>query len=444
MSDWTKRITDHPFMGALSSAVSYLETLDAPADVAAAADLARVRHVLSTLRSRLAGADPALLLPKPLTALQPTLQAILDTCKAFGQSSQRTHLVNANQHLDSLLVSVAALPLSAATVDNESASSTIESVRRRSEETHRVLLDQVEEARKQASVSVVELTQLRSAIAEQQKRNDAAIAQHQQQHSAAQDERQKQFAKAEAARAEAEQKRTEAFAAGQEARKQEFERVLNALREEASAQEARRANELSEKEAARESRFTKLEADAKLKADTLIAELVKLKARAEELVRVTANTGMVGGYQKNANDERSAARLWKSIAFFAALGLVVFAVLAFVFTTSSSFSWPMFAGRVFVATTFGLLGVYAARLADRHLRAERVHRQAELELASIDPFLVGLPEGEAQQIKKSFAQRAFGRPHPEDAPTDLMPAAGLSVDALGKIVELVRETKRGV
>lgn len=132
------------------------------------------------------------------------------------------------------------------------------------------------------------------------------------------------------------------------------------------------------------------------------------RQRAEELVRVIANTGMVGGYQKIANDERKAANIWQGIAVGAFVCLILFAIFAFAATLGSNVSWQVFVARAFVAATFGLLAAYAARQADRHESVERSSRRLELALASVDPYLVNLPEDIQHRVKQELAMKFFG------------------------------------
>ena len=87
------------------------------------------------------------------------------------------------------------------------------------------------------------------------------------------------------------------------------------------------------------------------------------KTQAEKLVHVIGNTGMVGGYQRVANEERKASRFWKAVAGSSMMGLIGFGIYTFLITAHSGFTWGVFAGRGLVVIGFGILSAYAASLA---------------------------------------------------------------------------------
>ncbi len=137
----------------------------------------------------------------------------------------------------------------------------------------------------------------------------------------------------------------------------------------------------------------------KLKAD---------KDEAERLVGIISMTGMVGGYQKVANQEQSAFKFWRWITLGSMVVLCSFALYAFINATSTEFQAGAFANRIFVTVTLAVLAGYCAFQADRHRRAETINRRMELELASFDPFLATLKDDERNELKKQIADRVFG------------------------------------
>ena len=61
-----------------------------------------------------------------------------------------------------------------------------------------------------------------------------------------------------------------------------------------------------------------------------IKQLELRKGEAEKLVQVIGNTGMVGGYQKVANQERISAWIWHVLTLVFITGLITFASLRFI------------------------------------------------------------------------------------------------------------------
>ena len=152
-----------------------------------------------------------------------------------------------------------------------------------------------------------------------------------------------------------------------------------------------------------------LERDASVYMDTL----KEILQQAQELVFVIANTGMVGGYQRIANQERRASYPWKFIAVASMIGLIVFAVYAFQTTEAEDFRVAQFVARALATSTFGILAAFSARQASKHDENERYNRKMELEIASTDPFLAGLPKDSKNQVKADLAQQLFAQKLPD-------------------------------
>jgi phosphotransferase system glucose/maltose/N-acetylglucosamine-specific IIC component len=106
---------------------------------------------------------------------------------------------------------------------------------------------------------------------------------------------------------------------------------------------------------------------AEERANAAIAVLETRKEEAHKLVQVIGNTGMTGGYQRVADAAHVTAKNWERIAVGAMVGLIAFALYAFLHAVESEFKWGVFAARVFVAITCGILATYAATM-EGHLR----------------------------------------------------------------------------
>lgn len=141
----------------------------------------------------------------------------------------------------------------------------------------------------------------------------------------------------------------------------------------------------------------------------LMDELEKYRKYAQKLVGIIANTGMVSGYQRIANQERRAAIIWNILAIIGMIGLITFAIYSFTYISHDSFNWTILVGRIFVAGSFGAFAAYAARQANIHQQLERYNRKMELELASIDPYLASLPQEVRDYIKGTLAERLFAQ-----------------------------------
>ena len=94
------------------------------------------------------------------------------------------------------------------------------------------------------------------------------------------------------------------------------------------------------------------------------------------------------------------------------LGVIAFAILAFMLTGAAGFSWGAVGGRAFVALAFGVLAAYAAAQADKYQRVERGARKLALELEAIGPFLASLPLEKQVEFKLKIGDRTFGLADP--------------------------------
>jgi hypothetical protein len=124
--------------------------------------------------------------------------------------------------------------------------------------------------------------------------------------------------------------------------------------------------------------------------------------------------------------------------------LVIFAIVAFRDAQQTAIQWGEVGVRVFAALAFGLFGAYAARQAERQEESERHHRRFELELASIDPYLIDFPEEKRQEMKQELAKRMFGQAS-QAPPTSGSRMSGTQVDVIKLLIELTRDlaTKKG-
>lgn len=72
--------------------------------------------------------------------------------------------------------------------------------------------------------------------------------------------------------------------------------------------------------------------------------------------------------------------------------------------------WRVFAFRLGTVIVLAVPAVYAANESSKHRERERLNRKVHLELASIDAYLVLLPEDQRNRIKGNLAEKFFGVP----------------------------------
>ena len=392
MSQFVEQISSHQVFSELEEVTKVLELArDACSGEQGPLDhWDRASAIAAYVRRSLDQADPLLLVPETLARVASSLQQAKNEISGFVSNKNIAHWNNAQAQLNSSLAQLAALPRQ--TSDGiegmkESASSYRTAI---SKWLDAIKADGEEISHLQANL-LKRIDETTSDINVQKQRLDTAIATFQQQFSEAQQARQSEFSTAEQVRAQAavnsENERKESFEEAEEAR---------AVADEKAASEALQ-------------RHNELVLQLTNNGDTIIAALEQQRTHAEKLIGIITDTGMAYGYQKNANEEKQEATVWKMVAS-GSLGLwIVVGVVFLALTYDKDLTWPTVARQFLISTPFILLSGFAALQVSRHQRYERRLRQAELELASIDPFLATLKDEERNAVKREFATRYFGQ-----------------------------------
>ena len=215
------------------------------------------------------------------------------------------------------------------------------------------------------------------------------------------------------------------------AQKTRLDNSLNQFQQAFSEAEAARTQKNAELERERDEKFNDLVAKIQTQAnealktkekqfqdritasdnqlDAYFKELEEQKKKAEELVFAIANTGMVGGYQRNANNQRRSSIIWQVITIASMIFMIYFAINTFnAIKDTENIKFVIFAARFLVIATIGILAAFGIRQVVKHDEKEKFYRGMELELSSIEPYLAGLDEREIQELKILLAKRYFG------------------------------------
>lgn len=394
MNEWVQRIEKHALFGDLESlraAIQSATPLAEAANTTAIEALDRVSRVAEHLGSALSLVDPVLVLPAWLEPLRQGVSQCTACLNNFINDKNAAHLNTANTHADNVLANSAILWQASSPRAEGDVRKAISDFSAHCSALTKNLEQEVEGTKAAATTVRTRLDEFGQEITSQKQRIDAAITQF-----------------------------TQTFNDAETARTAEFSR----LKEEVSSEfdhkrtvwEAEVATAVMNAGKRLDTMYAKGEEGFKTRIDNLDAEgkelLAKLNAQkdeAERLVGIISMTGMVGGYQKVADDERKAFITWRRITLVSMVVLTGFAVYAFIHATSPDFQAGAFANRIFVTVTLAILAGYCAFQADRHRRAEMVNRRMELELASFDPFLATLEDGERNALKKQIADRIFGQ-----------------------------------
>ena len=404
MPQWVELFQNHPVHEQLRAFGSKLAEIEEDENEEPTPEitesLERLKLISNYAKKVFGTLDPFLTPRAALDNINSYLQQATSYCDQYKNDGNAAHLESANGQAEGVLLQLGSIPSIRSNEELEGLSEGIVSFRRSVGQYQRYVSDEREGIEARVEQAKEQLDGVSNNITAQQTRLDEVVSEFQRQFSESEERRRTEFA-------ETEKDQENRFREGEENRATEFRQFV----EEQSAQ--------SEKH---------------------LEDILSQKERADELVYVISNTGMVGGYQKIANDERRVAFRWQVVAVVAFIGLIAFAVFAFVATLGGSVSWQAFGARLFVAVTFGILAAYAASQADRHEYVERTSRRLELALASVDPYLVSLPEETRHEVKQALAMKFFGETPETDQNTPEV--NGTSADLLRMALETINEFAR--
>lgn len=421
MSQWIERVRDHQIFANLAEIRAVVEDAkECSAEEPAFIDYwDRANTIVVHLKSRLEQADPLLITVATLNNLASVIQQAVSELRGFISTKNPQHWLNSLSNLENALSYAAAIPQQSATgIDNmkevaanyrTAVSGWMAAIKKENGNLSNV----------QAALQT-KITEAVTEINAQKQRLDTAIATFQQQFSEAQQARQTEFSVSE-------QERVKTAAQGEKNRQDDFESAENERSESAD-------------KAAQERDKQHAELIAKLRSDSkaILEAMEEFKAHAQKLVGIISETGMAHGYQKTANSERKSAKSWGVVAA-SALGIwIVIGVVFFCLTYDKELTWTAVARQFMISTPFVLLAGFAAMQVSIHQKNERRLRRAELEIASLDPFLATLDDEERNVVKKEFATRYFGQREEESKHESSEPKF---LELLGGMLKLVQDAQ---
>lgn len=173
---------------------------------------------------------------------------------------------------------------------------------------------------------------------------------------------------------------------------------------------------------------------------SLVTKLETKHTEAKKLVNLIGNVGVTGNYQNIANNHKSSANFWRfmAIVFMSVFsGLLVWTIIDL---SADGFDWTKSLIRLIAAAALSYPATYAARESSKHRKLETINRNAELELASINPFIEGLADDKKQIIKEKLVEKYFGNNKNNDF-LDSKDTEGLSIPAIEKLLNAVAKLK---
>ena len=419
MSQWIERIESHGIFKTLDELEHLMEMSSDPNQqelfIIEAWD--RAKAVVLYARQTIAQADPLLIPPVALANIQNTLNQTKAEIESWVLNKNFGHWSNAHSHLDVCLVHLASLP--------RQTPEGIEGMGRAASEYRTsvsglyaaVSADSKDMSKKQFDLQE-KINEANIEVGNQKQRLDTAIATFQQQFSDSQQTQHGEFTSAEQTRATIAQK-------AEEARQATFDEAkkLRAEEDERVAESAAQGHK---------NLVDELHSNAKGNIDFIETQ----KEHAQKLVGIITNTGMAHGFQKTANEERKQAQIWSGVAVVSMSVWIITGCVFFAFTYDKDITFASVLRQFLISTPFVLLSGFSAMRVSQHQKNERLMRQSELEIASIDLFLATLSDTDRNEVKREFATRYFGQ---RESNEKSEPIPSNIIDLTGALVKVIQE-----
>ena len=327
--------------------------------------------------------------------------------RQFNNNKDESHLNSANNHAENVLIQISLLPTVTTVKDVDGIREGVTSFRKAAGQYIRYLEKEKDDLEAQIEGLRQEATEVRDQVEAQKSRVDNTVTKFQEQFS------------------DAQSKREERSTQAQREQDQQFSKSLENIKNEASELFAAQEDSLDELLDTQRNEIDQTQKELTEKTSSLIENIESQKNKAGELLNIIANTGMVGGFQKEADSEKKSYIIWSVFAVLCFIGLILFAIWAFSGAEENGVNIAMVGSRIFAATAFGILAAYAARQADKHRKAERRNRRLQLEIAAIGPYLNDLPDEMQYEVRREIADRVFGRIESAEGDQESVPATSL-------------------
>jgi len=347
MTQWSERYKSHqvwPLLQNLGPAIDNAfnregtdsETLDG---------IARLKSILSFVGRRLAGADPYLFQGASLDNLSSALQAVTQEVQNFTANGSVGHIANANSHGDTALTHLSQINVQLTTEDFMAAKEAAESYRVGIEKALSVVTGTSSQLLGEIGSLRTRITDLSTELTAERTRLSTTVSDFQTQFSTAQE------------------LRSSTFANDQKGRQDQFTTLFTEFSQKLGEQNIEFTKQREDIARLHQSELAELKEQFVDESTKLHEEILKRKADVEKLVGVIGNLGVTSGYLTTANKAKRTVWVWQFITVGAMVTLSGIAYYALESATNiaagTGFSWPIFAGRVFVALTLGALAAYA-------------------------------------------------------------------------------------
>ena len=416
MSRWSDEFKSEEIFSKLQSSLNEVENLETSSfsehDLF---EYSRLIKLLKFLNIRMLKSDPEYFSIGSLQRLSAQINEIHTQINLLAQNKSVSHMNNANNTIDQILDKFNLFGVDETVDSIESVSSASEAFKIKAIEAIAGIRSKGKEADENLSALSKSIGQIKSKIDEndavierQKSRLDQSIADYQKQFSDAQEQRTEKFA-------ELKQKNADDLTSQQQDFLSKNKELLTRLEEE----------------------HDNLLADINSKSDANQEFLERRKKEVDEIFGAIGTTAFAGNFQSTADKEACAANFMRWVALFIMALMIAVSMYTLYFSFTHEDAWPMFAFRIIAVVVLAFPAFYTMSESTKHRERERQNRKVFLELASIDAYLVMLPEGERNKIKGDLSDKFFGLPtapeiHDNISPNDLLKTFADIVKSIAK------------
>lgn len=399
MENFIERIRKHAVFPELENCQrSLLKAEEVAAATVEREPLGRVKAVVDFALSALQQSDPIYLTPTILENIRAPFKGVRGELNNYANSKNPAHIQEANNKCDQLLPTLFALPVPFKQTGLDRYVATAEDFWNASQGQLQQMAKRVDELNNASEALLNAHKGTEAEISQQKGRLDNVVAQFQSQFSDFMSTKQTEFASSEQTRLSTHQTSTQH-------QEKMYEDLRTGLSEEMRLLAAKMTEEASS-----------TNEQLKSAADNDLQTINKLKEQAEKIVGLISEHGMVKGYQIQADKAAKYDWWWARCAVATLVVWIGFSVYAFATTLREPLTWSIIARQFLVSIPFLLLATFLGYQAYIHQRQSTRMRRRELEIASLDPFLSRMSEGDQNAIKKAMVEKFFGQTDAEIPP----------------------------
>ncbi len=404
MSQWDDQLSDHAIHASIENLADRL-TDDSlvTEDLNVLEIIDRIKQAASYVESCLNNVIPALVNHSHLNKANSHISSITSELNSYISNSNVGHLNNTSAHIDNLMTQINALPIVKPAISEQSFTRSLVEFKSLAEKSFSEMKKEkdelVESVKKMTEKSISQQEKL-DILSKEIERFDQGISESLNNFNERFEAVENKYTSQLDSKLSEFNKRYDNYS----------ETFDSKLEESIDANQENVSSVISEHKAQYEQQLK----SQKGEANSVLEELEEKRTEASNLLQIIGNIGITGNYQNIANNEKSAADNWRRIALGLMIGMVLIIGITIFISAANGFDWKLALFRVGAAFVLAIPAAYAAKESAKHRALENHNRRAELELASLDPYLEKLPEETRHKVKEELTKQFFGLNTPQE------------------------------